>query len=332
MKFLKQNEKVTLVILITSALIMIIISIYLGVNSYSGAKKNLNNNIHVIDLGGYIEDNFDENYKKYQNKIGHFDINFYDNNFMSSDIIINDWNILVNDINYKYNSYDAFIIKGEPDTLTYTASALSFMIENLRKPIIITNEDLISSLIIASNTDIPEVMIFSKGKLLRGCRAVSNSSNCQTSPNYPFLNTKNSLIPPRGSTNFKLLSENIKVIIVKIFPGIDSKYLLNSIKKNRVDGVIFELYGEGSMPINQKMIKTINFLSDKGIIMVAVSQCKRISNIKLDIRLTEAGILSGYDMTSEAAYAKLCFLMSNISDNKLIGQLMEQSFRGEMTI
>ena len=130
----------------------------------------------------------------------------------------------------------------------------------------------------------------------------------------------------------KFVSGKVRVVVVKIFPGMDGNYLLNAIGNTKVHGVVFETYGVGRSPTNPKFLKAINKLVKRGVVMVAVSQCNEISKPDVDIRLLEAGVLYGYDMTMSAAYTKLCFILSNIKDKKLIGQLMEQTFRGEMSI
>jgi L-asparaginase len=327
-----QNEKVTLVFLIVAALVMVMVSIYLGVNSQFKSKELLNSKIHVIHTGGEIENNFKENYEKHKSKMGQFDLDTYDPPMSSSDIVPKDWNVIAEDIGKKYHGYDAFIVVCGRDTLTYTASALSFMLENLNKPVILTDGEVALALLLASTTKIPEVMVASRGKLLRGCRTVNNSTEYFTSPNYPPLEPYNALTPPQDPMQIKFVSGKVRVVVVKIFPGMDEKYLHNAIGNTEVHGVVFETYGVGRCPTNTKFLEAIGKLAKRGVVMVAVSQCNEISKPDVDIRLLEAGVLSGYDMTVTAAYTKLCFLLGNVKDKKLIGQLMEQTFRGEMSV
>ena len=97
------------------------------------------------------------------------------------------------------------------------------------------------------------------------------------------------------------------------------------------DGIIFEIYCSGNIPTSPKFLDKIKELAEKGVIMISVSQCDNVNNFDVDIHLLENGMLSGYDMTSSAAYAKLLFLLSNVKNKKIIGQLVEKSLRGEIT-
>lgn len=327
MQFLTQREKSSLVFLIAGAMIATVITIYLGVNIQRMNEDILSNKIHVIHTGGEIEENFR---KKYEHNMGKYNINSYKPLMNSSEIVPKDWNIIAEDIGRKYNNYDAFVIVCGQDTLVYTASALAFIMENLTKPIILTDRDVDSAVRLSSKTKIPEVMIASGGKLLRGCRTVHKSSELFTSPNYPPLEVRNCLQCPREPPQIKFINPKINIIVVKIFPGMTAKYFINLINEN-VQGIVLEMYCLGNAPTSEKFLDAISILAKKGVVIVAVSQCDEISEYDVDIRLLEAGVLSGYDMTTPAAYAKLSFLLSNVENKKLIGQLMEKSFRGEMT-
>ncbi len=332
MRFLTQDEKVTLILLITGALVMVVTSVYLGINSQRKREELLNSKIHIIHTGGEIERNFKEKYEKHKDKIAFYDLKPYVPLMNSSNIVSKDWNMIAEYIGSQYHNYDVFIIVCGRDTLAYTASALSFMLENLNKPVILTDGELASALLLASTTRIPEVMVASRGKLLRGCRTVHKATEYFTSPNHPPLEPYNALSTPTEPMQIKFISPNVKVILIKVFPGIDEKYLLNLLNDTGVHGVVFETYGVGRGPTTKKFLDAINQMAKRGVVMVAVSQCDEISKPDVDVRLLEAGVLSGYDMTAVAAYAKLCFLLGNVKDKKLIGQLIEQSFRGEMTI
>jgi L-asparaginase len=332
MRYLTTNEKITLVLLIMGALIMLTISIFLGINKTNTEQTLTNNKLRVIHTGGEIEPDFTEKYSKNSDKIGKYDIEVYNPLLNSSDNVPENWNIIAKDIGKIYSKYDAFILVCGKDILPYTASALSFMLENLSKPVILTDKELSSALMLASITKIPEVMVASQGKLLRGCRVVHKSTEKFLSPNYPELKPYNSFKVSKEKTHIRFVSPKVKIIVVKIFPGIDDKYLMNLVNNIEVHAIVFEMYGEGHAPTNGKFLSAINELAKKGIIMVAVSQCDEIQKPDVDIRLLRAGVLSGYDMTTPAAYAKLSFLLGNVEEKQLIGQLMEKTLRGEMVV
>ena len=329
MRLLTQQEKSTLILLTTATLAATVITVYFSINIEKKNKHILSSKIHIIHTGGEIETKFKENYSKNLNK---YDISSYEPLMNSSNIVPKDWNIIAEDIGRKYHDYDAFIIVCERDTLAYTASALSFMFENLSKPIVLTDGEVNSAVKLTSTTKIPEVMVASGGKLLRGCRVVYKSSDYFTSPNYPPLNQVNSLSPPEEHPQIKFVNPNINVVVIKVFPGINAKYLLNFMNNADVHGIVLEMYGTGNGPISQNFLDAISTLAKKGIVIVAVSQNNQVIGSEINIRILEAGVLAGYDMTTTAAYAKICFLLGNVEDKKLIGQLMEKTFRGEMTV
>ena len=323
MTLLRQNEKVVLLIYVTLSIIMLGISLYLSTSVQNNNKTLLSNKIYVIHSGGDIEENFKEKHYNNRDKIGHFDINTYQPLINSSTISPSDWNYIANDIFDHYDNYDGFVIVCDKDTMTYTASALAFMLENLNKPIILTVNQLLETLILISQTKIKEVMILEQGKLLRGCRTILNSKEQFESPKYPFLNLNNSLTPENKPMNVKHMNPNINVLLIKVFPGMDSKYLL-SLNTNNIHGIVFEIYSSGNIPLDKDILNVINTFAKKGIVMLADKK-------DIDIKLLEAGILSGGDMTPPAALAKLHFLLANVEDKKLISRLLEQSFRGEIT-
>jgi len=332
MRNLTQNQKKFLILLISGALIMLAVSTYLSINTQVKNKDVINKRIHVIHAGGEVEPNFKEKYEKNRDKMGQFNINTFDPLINSSNIVPKDWNDIAISIGNVYHDYDAFVVICGKETLSYTASAISFMIENLNKPVVFTDRELAQAIMLASQNRFPEVMIASSGKLLRACRSVNNSTDKFASPNYPSLEKYNSLASPKEPIHIKFVSPKVKVVVIKVFPSMDSKHLNNILNDTEVHGVILEIYGSGQAPITKQFLEAIKRLVEKGIVIVGVSQCDEINNTDIDARLLDAGVLPGYDMTTPAAFAKICFLLGNVEEKQLIGKLMDQSFRGELTI
>lgn len=328
MKFLSQKEKQALVFLTTAALASIVVSIYLGLNTHQKNENVDSKKIYIIHISGNIEKNFKENSNT---KNAKYDINSYQPQMNSSDIFPNDWNVIVKDIFQNYNNYCAFVIVCGSDTMAYTASALSFMLENLSKPVILTDRNVKSAVKLALKTKIPEVMIEVEGKLLRGCRTIHKSLEYFTSPSYPYLKEHNCLEHPRENFQIKFVDPNINILVVKVFPGI-SDISLNFSNDDMVSGIVLEIYESGNVPNYKNFINAIKKLIKKGVVIVAVSQCEEVLQFELSKNLLEAGVISGNDMTTPAAYAKLYFLLSNVKNTNLIYQLMEKIFRGEMTV
>ena len=334
MKFLNHKEKVILVIMVTLALLSVAISVYLALNqTCTNIKTCVNKKLYVVNTGSEVDKNFKEKYEGLKNKIGDFEVVAYNPPMQSGNLTPADWNQIVQDLAKMYDKYDAFILLASHDTIPYTASALSFMMENLGKPIVLSDGDLSDALVSASQTRLPEVMIASEGKLLRGCRTVANSDQGFWSPNYPSLDKLTGMPIPKEAFQPKLINPDNKIAVVKLYPGMDAGDLAPYLNMKGLQGIVLELWGKGSAPTSPEFLKIINELAKKGIVIIAVSQYDRIGGeYETDIRLLEAGVLSGYDMTTPAAYAKLAFLLGNVEEKKLLGQLMEINFRGEMSL
>jgi L-asparaginase len=331
MKFLNEKEKVALIIMVTLTLLSLVISVYLALNqNCTNIKACANKKLYVINTGSEVDKDFKEKYEGLKNKIANFEVVEYDPPIQSGNLTPSDWNQIVRNLTEVYDKYDAFVIIASHDTIPYTASALSFMMENLAKPIVLSDEDLTSALVSASQTRIPEVMVSSKNKLLRGCRTVANSDKGFWSPNYPHLDSNTGLPAPKEKLQPKLVNPENKIAIVKVYPGMNANDLVPYLNMKGLQGIILELWGNGTAPITKDFLKVINDLAKKGIVIVAVSQYDSIKeSYETDMRLVEAGVLPGNDITTPAAYTKLAFLLGNVEDKKLIGQLMEISFRGE---
>ena len=334
MKFLDHNEKVTLVILVVLSLIMVVVTTYLAIGQQNtNVRTCCNQKVRVVNTGGDVDEGFQAKYEKHRGAIADYDVVAYDPPMRSTDVAPQDWNQIAQDLMAVYKEYDAFVILGGRDTLVYTAAALAFILENLSKPVVLADGDLAGALILASQSRAPEVMIASGDKLLRGCRTVANSTVGFSSPNYPPIDKATSLSPPKESIGIKPFVPGVNIAVVKLFPGIDAEYMASLLGKKDLHGVILEIWGAGHIPSSPEFLQVVNALAKKGVVMVAVSQCDEVrENYETDVRLLEAGVLSGNDMTTAAAYAKLAFLLGNVEDKKLIGKLMEINFRGEVSV
>lgn len=370
-------QKLYIVVLIIFALLLVLYTIYLSnnecINPISEQYENNNKNIFILYTGGTIGMiNTPEGYiqksgylevelakiTNNNDNISNYVIHEYKPLLDSKDITPVDWMRIGKDINNVYDKFDAFIILHGTDTMSYTASALSFMFETLSKPIIITgsmipmskliddrHNNILTSLILASNYKIPEVILVFDNKILRGNRSVKINSNYIGefgSPNYPALGVvgvdiqiaKNKLLkfPEEEMILRKIDSHKYKVVIIKLFPGIDEKYLKNS--SDGAHGIVLETFGIGNSPSNPKFIQLLSELIEKGVIIVNVSQCLVHSVDNNGTILRDIGVINGLDMTIETAFAKIYFLLSNIDgENKIqiIDQLITKSLRGELT-
>lgn len=285
----------------------------------------------------------------------------------SSDVEPSLWLSLAALIEEKYDDYDGFVILHGTDTMAYSASALSFMIEDLTKPVIFTGsqlpigvprtdgkENLISSVEIASAKDtdghalVPEVCICFDNMLMRGNRTTKTNSNnfrAFESPNMPPLaeagiNIKYNntvIIKPedwnRKPTFHKKL--DTRVSILKIHPGITEQVAGNILCGTETRAVIIETYGSGNAPSKEWFLSMIKKAADMGKILLNITQCLS-GGVNMDIYATgkglkHAGVCSGYDSTTESALAKLFCLMGEKEDNITVKSLLERNLRGEIS-
>lgn len=284
-----------------------------------------------------------------------YDLFEYDPLLDSSNISVKEWIKIAQDIKEKYDDYDGFVILHGTDTMAYTASALSFMLEGLTKPVILTGsqiplceirndgrDNIITALLIASNYSIPEVCLYFGSKLLRGNRATKISSDeliAFDSPNYPTLadvgvrielNEKNIAKPGDG---LKLtLFEQQQIAVLKIFPGIQYEVFENIMTSN-LKGIVIEGFGTGNIP-SGAFHKILDKSKENGTIIVVCTQCLRgsaiIGEYEVSSGFSKAGAVSGFNMTVEAAVAKLYYLFSLNHDVETIKKLMETNLRGEL--
>ncbi len=278
----------------------------------------------------------------------------------SANVAVNEWVKIGRQIRDRYDDYDGFVVLHGTDTMAYTASALSFMLDGLRKPVVLTGaqiplceirsdgrDNLINSMLIAADGVANEVCIYFAGRLLRGNRATKASSDqlmAFASPNYPTLANvgiditynQQALARPQQSKSLTLTElKQVPIGVLKLFPGIQFE-LFEQIVSEKLDGVVLETFGEGNIPSNDKaLVGSIRRASDNGAIVAVCSQCysgsARIGIYATSNDLKESQAVGCFDMTTEAAVTKLFYLFSCGYSKDKIKSLMTQNLRGEIT-
>jgi len=285
----------------------------------------------------------------------------------SSDMQPEHWILLTNVIYSKYDQYDGFVVLHGTDTMAYTASALSFMLENLTKPVILTGsqlpigqvrtdgrENLITSIQIASAKDeaghalIPEVCIYFHGRLLRGNRATKASAerfDAFESHNFMHLgevgvnisyHTNHVLRPDFDKFVIPHTRLNPNVMVFTLFPGIQEGMVRRLLGFTELRAVVMRTYGSGNAPQMDWIKKAFKEAVDNNVIIVNISQCDtgavEMSRYDTGNWLKECGVISGYDSTVECAVTKLMYLIGRYHNKDKVIQCMNKSLRGEVTI
>jgi L-asparaginase len=288
----------------------------------------------------------------------------FDEPIDSSNMQPEDWMEIAQTIYDNYANYDGFVVLHGSDTMAYTASALSFMLENLSKPVILTGsqlpigeirtdakENLITAIEIASTTEngkavVPEVAVYFEYDLYRGNRSTkSNAEDFEafSSPNYPVLAEAGVTLKFNYSAIYKPNDKPLKInkfsdnhiATLKLYPGISEEVISSIINTPHLKAIILETFGAGNGSTKKWFISLLEKAADKGIILLNISQCEGGSvdqgKYETSSAFNKIGVLSGADMTYEAAVSKLMYLLGTELSAEEIKQGLQQSLRGEIT-
>ncbi|MBR2352203.1 MAG: asparaginase [Alistipes sp.] len=285
----------------------------------------------------------------------------------SSNVTPSLWIELAEIISHNYSHYDGFVVLHGTDTMSYTASALSFMLTNLAKPVVFTGsqipmgimrtdgrENLITAIEIAAAVDgeghprVPEVSLYFQNRLFRANRSTKlsaealsafDSRNCaplaEVGVNIVY-NTELIRRPQSWDEPLVTAAEiDNRVVVLKLFPGISPQILRTVLSVDNLRGVVLETFGTGNAPTADWFIDALREAVERGVVVVNITQCQAggvfMDMYETGVRLRECGVVSGSDMTTESAVTKLMWLLGTKQDIDVLKAQLEVSLRGEIT-